>query len=131
MLVTGKVQLTAMEFSLGIDYGTNSVRALVVRCKDGKEYGSCVVAYPSAREGVLLDPRDHNLARQHPGDYLSGLEKSVRGALAAASGKKDFSASGVVGIGVDSTGSSPLPVDVRNSALGMLPNWRKNLNGAG
>ena len=71
-------------FTLGIDYGTNSVRALVVRCKDGKEFGSCVVNYPSGTQGVLLDPRDHNVARQHPGDYLFGLEKSVKGALAQA-----------------------------------------------
>ncbi len=117
-----------MKFSLGIDYGTNSVRALVVRCKDGKEYGSCVAGYPSGREGVLLDPRDHNLARQHPGDYLLGLEKAVCGALAEASIQKDFSPSDVVGIGVDTTGSSPMPVDAKNRALGMQPKWRKNLH---
>ena len=117
-----------MKFSLGIDFGTNSVRALVVRCSDGREYGSCVSGYASGREGVLLDPRDHNLARQHPGDYLVGLEKAVRGALADASGKSGFSALDVVGIGVDTTGSSPLPVDAQNRALGMQPKWRKNLN---
>ena len=71
-------------FTLGIDYGTNSVRALVVRSADGKEFGSCVVNYPSGHQGVLLDPRDHNVARQHPGDYLVGLERSVKGALAQA-----------------------------------------------
>lgn len=61
-------------FTLGIDYGTNSVRALVVRCSDGAELGSCVVNYPSGQQGVLLDPKDHHLARQHPGDYLFGLK---------------------------------------------------------
>ncbi|MSU53899.1 MAG: hypothetical protein CK548_02500 [Opitutia bacterium] len=71
-------------FNLGIDYGTNSVRALVVRCSDGAELGYCVVDYPSGQEGVLLDPKDHHLARQHPGDYLSSLKKFVRGALAIA-----------------------------------------------
>ena len=65
-------------FTLGIDYGTNSVRALVVRCSDGAELGSCVVDYPSGAQGVLLDPKDDHLARQHPGDYLFGLEESVR-----------------------------------------------------
>ena len=124
----GGIESTNVKFSLGIDFGTNSVRALVVRCKDGKEYGSCVAGYPSGREGVLFGHRDHNLARQHPGDYLFGLAKSVRGALAEASKKRDFSASDVVGIGVDATGSSPLPVDARNRALGMQPKWRKNLN---
>ena len=55
-------------FTLGVDYGTNSVRALVVRCSDGAEYGSRVVDYPSGAQGVLLDPKDGLLARQHPGD---------------------------------------------------------------
>ncbi len=76
--------MTQPVFTLGIDYGTNSVRALVVRCADGKEFGTCIVNYPSGHQGVLLDPKDHHLARQHPGDHLYGLEKSVRGALAAA-----------------------------------------------
>jgi L-ribulokinase len=117
-----------MSFTLGIDYGSNSVRALVVRCADGAELGTCVVNYPSGEQGILLDPKDHNLARQHPGDYLFGLEKSVLGALAQASKKKGFRAERVVGIGVDTTGSSPIPVNKENQALGTLPKWRKNLN---
>ena len=117
-----------MQCTLGIDYGTNSVRALVVRVTDGRELGSCVVKYPSGREGVLLDTKDHLLARQHPGDYLTGLAKSVRGALAQAGKTRGFSPGDVVGIGVDSTGSSPIPVDAGNRALAMLPKWRKNLH---
>ncbi len=114
-------------FTLGIDYGTNSVRALVVRCADGAELASCVVNYPSGKEGVLLDPRDHHLARQHPGDYLVGLEKSVRGALAAAKKTRGFAAANVIGLGVDTTGSSPIPVDAKNVPLALSPQWRKNL----
>lgn len=117
-----------MAFTIGIDYGTNSVRALVVRCADGKEIGSCVVNYPSGDQGVLLDRRDHHLARQHPGDYLVGLEKSVRGALAQARRQRGFAPSRVVGLGVDSTGSSPIPVDGRNVPLALTRKWRKNLN---
>ena len=117
-----------MSYTLGIDYGTNSVRALVVRCADGAELGTCVVEYPSGHQGVLLDPRDHHLARQHPGDYLYGLERSVKGALAAAKKTKGFSAGRVVGIGVDTTGSSPIPVDARNVPLALQPKWAKNLN---
>ena len=113
-------------FTLGIDYGTNSVRALVVRCADGAELGSCVIPYPSGREGVLLDPRDHHLARQHPGDYLFGLEKSVKGALAAAKQARGFSPAKVIGLGVDTTGSSPIPVDAKNVPLALNPKWRKN-----
>jgi len=115
-------------YTLGIDFGTNSVRALVVRCADGRELASCVVPYPSGREGILLDPHDHNLARQHPGDYLAVLSRSVRGALAAAARKPGFAAAKVVGLGVDTTGSSPLPVDRHNVPLALAPKWRKNLN---
>jgi L-ribulokinase len=115
-------------FTLGIDFGTNSVRALVVRCTDGVEFGSAVANYPSGHQGVLLDPRDHNLARQHPGDYLVGLDKSVRAALAAASKKRGFSADKIIGIGVDTTGSSPIPVDAANRPLALDKKWRKNLN---
>lgn len=115
-------------FTIGIDYGTNSVRALVVRCRDGRELGTAVVGYPSGKEGVLVDARDHHLARQHPGDYLVGLEKSVRTALAQASKTRGFRADLVIGLGVDTTGSSPLPVDASNRAIGMHPKWKKNLN---
>jgi L-ribulokinase len=120
--------MTQPVFTLGIDYGTNSVRALVVRCADGKEFGTCIVNYPSGHQGVLLDPKDHNLARQHPGDHLFGLEKSVKGALAAARKQKGFDASKVVGIGVDTTGSSPLPVDRNNRPLALDKRWAKNLD---
>jgi len=113
-------------FTLGIDFGTNSVRALVVRCADGAERGTCVVDYPSGKQGVLLDPNDHNLARQNPADYLYGLEKSVRGALAAAKRRGGFAPAQLVGIGVDTTGSSPIPVDRRNRPLALDPRWRRH-----
>ena len=115
-------------FILGIDYGTNSVRALVVRCADGAELGSCVVNYPSGQQGVLLDPKDHHLARQRPGDYLFGLEKSVRGALGVAKKTRGFDAAKVIGLGVDTTGSSPIPVDARNRPLALDPKWKNNLD---
>lgn len=118
---------TAAAFTLGIDFGTNSVRALIVRCSDGAELGSCVFNYPSGREGILLDPRDHNLARQNPADYLLGLEKSVRGALALAKKKPGFSPDRVIGIGVDTTGSSPLPVDKTNTPVALDKRFAKNL----
>ena len=116
-----------MAFTLGIDYGTNSVRAIIVDCSNGREIGSCVVDYPTGEHGILLDPRDHNLARQHPGDYLFGLENSVRNALERASADSGFSAGKVIGIGVDTTGSSPLPVDEHNMPLGLYEKWKNNL----
>jgi L-ribulokinase len=116
-----------MEYTLGIDFGTNSARALVVRCKDGAELGTCVAGYRSGRQGVLLDPKDAHLARQHPADYLAALEESVRGALKAARKARGFDALEVVGIGVDTTGSSPIPVDRENRPLALQPKWRRNL----
>jgi L-ribulokinase len=87
-----------------------------------------VVNYPSGHQGILLDPRDHHLARQHPGDYLVGLEQSVKGALAQARKQRGFDAARIVGIGVDTTGSSPIPVDAKNIPLALDRKWRKNLN---
>ena len=115
-------------FSLGVDFGTNSVRALVVRCSDGAEYGSRVVDYPSGAQGVLLDPKDGLLARQHPGDYLFSLEKSIAGALDEAGRKPDFDRSKVVGAGVDTTGSSPIPVNDKNQPLALTAGWKDDLN---
>lgn len=117
-----------MAYTLGVDYGTNSVRALVVDCANGAEIGSCVVQYPSGNQGVLLDPKNHHLARQHPGDYLLGLEQSILGALKQAEGVAGFARDKVVGIGVDTTGSSPIPVNATNTPLGILPEWKENLN---
>lgn len=116
------------QFTIGIDYGTNSVRALVVRCRDGKEFGSSVFNYPSGAQGILLDSKDFHLARQHPGDYLVGLEKSVCGALVEAKKRKGFSTDSVIGLGVDTTGSSPIPVDAQNRALAQNAKWRNNLH---
>ena len=71
-------------FAIGVDYGTNSVRAVVVDVKDGSDVGSCVFDYPSGDAGILLDPGDPNLARQNPADYIEGFYRSVRGAVSAA-----------------------------------------------
>lgn len=89
--------------------------------------GSAVVDYPSGDQGILYDQKDHNLARQNPADYLSGLERAVTAALAEAAGHDGFDRSNIIGIGVDSTGSSPLPVDASNQALAMTPEFSGNL----
>ncbi len=114
-------------FTIGIDYGTNSVRALVVRTKDGAELGTAIFQYPSGHQGVLLDPKDHHLARQNPADHLLGLEKTIKGALAQAKKTKGFDARRVVGLGVDTTGSSPIPVDATNTPLALDKKWSGNL----
>ncbi len=100
------------KYSIGLDFGTNSCRALIVDIQSGQELASHVFNYPSGDSGVITDVKDHNLARQNPADYLIGIETTITGALKKA--KKDnpkFSPDDVIGIGVDTTGSSPLPVD--------------------
>jgi L-ribulokinase len=111
-------------FVVGVDFGTNSVRAVVVDCADGRALGTAVSGYPSGERGVLLDERDPHLARQHPGDYLEALRASVRGALDAAAREPGFSHERVVGIGTDTTGSTPLPVDAACRPLALDPRWR-------
>lgn len=116
-----------MAFTIGVDFGTNSARAVVVDCADGGTVGTGIFAYPSGTEGVLLDARDPHLARQNPADYLQALEASVGGALAQADARKGFSRDTVLGIGVDTTGSTPLPVDAQNRPLALDPRWRDSL----
>jgi L-ribulokinase len=98
-------------FAVGLDYGTQSVRALVVDVETGKEVGTGVFSYPSGREGIFVDPERPNLARQAPRDYLDGLEASVGAALADAQSHGEFRPEAVGGLGVDTTGSTPIPVD--------------------
>jgi L-ribulokinase len=105
-------------YVIGLDFGTNSCRALLVEVASGRELASHVFAYPSGNEGVILDPSEPNLARQNPADYLLGMESAVRGAM--QKGKEadpEFDPDSVIGIGVDTTGSSPMPVDERGQAL--------------
>lgn len=104
-------------YAIGVDYGTNSVRALVVDVTDGREIATSVFDYPSGEKGVLLDPKDPNLARQNPSDYVEGFFQSVKGALRAAAKVRGFKPERVVGIGIDTTGSTPLPVDENGMPL--------------
>src|SRR5580693_8084327 len=97
------------EYVLGLDYGTNSVRALIVNVADGAEVGTAVWNYAHGTQGVLLS-RDPNLARQHPADYVTGAETSIKAALEAAQRSVEgFRPEQIIGIGVDTTGSTPLP----------------------
>ncbi len=99
-----------MKYTIGLDYGTNSVRALIVNVANGAEVAAAVWGYSHGTQGVILS-RDPNLARQHPADYLKGAEATIKQALATAKKTvKGFNAAQVIGIGVDTTGSTPLPV---------------------
>jgi L-ribulokinase len=113
--------------TLGFDYGTNSVRALLVNPADGAELGTGVFNYPTGEAGVIYDASDPHLARQNPLDYLAGLKASLDLALAAAQAQyPEFSAANVIGIGVDTTGSSPIPVDSHNRALAAQAKFANN-----
>ncbi|MDO4568852.1 MAG: ribulokinase [Planctomycetia bacterium] len=112
-------------FSIGVDYGTNSVRAVVVDLADGSLIGESVYPYPTGDAGIIVDPRDPNLARQNPADYIQGFLTSVKRAVAAAKKASDsFSPDNVVGIGIDSTGSTPIPVDADGTALALHEEFR-------
>jgi L-ribulokinase len=124
----GKKAAGVARYVIGIDYGTNSVRALVVNVADGAEAGTAVYNYPSGSEGILLDRRDHNLARQSPLDYLKGLPAVVGAALKQARKNAGVTPDQVVGLGVDTTGSTPIPVDAQNQPMCLRPQFRKNLN---
>lgn len=121
--------MTNRAFTIGLDYGTNSVRALVVDCATGEAVGAGVFDYPSGEQGILLDPRDPHLARQHPGDYLEGLRVAVARAFDEAAAAPGFSRDRVIGIGVDTTGSTPMPVDAQNRPLASIragaTSWRR------
>ena len=114
-------------YSIGVDYGTNSVRALIVDVADGAETATSVYHYPSGDAGVLLDPKDPNLARQNPADYISGFYSSVRRAVNAAKKQREFKPENVIGIGVDTTGSTPIPVDRDGTPLALDPAFHHDL----
>jgi L-ribulokinase len=116
------------QYTIGLDYGTNSVRALVVNVANGEEVGTAVWNFVHGTQGVLLS-RDPNLARQHPLDYITGAKNSIREALSIAQRRDpEFSAALVIGIGVDTTGSTPIPVDRQGHALAFDSRFSENLN---
>ncbi len=118
-----------MPYTLGLDYGTNSVRCVLVDVKNGKELGTHVFPYPTGELGIMLDKKDHNVARQNPADYLKGIEVTVKGAIKAAKkANKSFDPKKIIGIGVDTTGSTPIPVDAKGKPLALKPAFKKNLN---
>jgi len=111
------VALGEKKFAIGVDYGTNSVRALIVDLADGTEVATSVVNYPTGDMGIILDHNQPTLARQSPRDYVDCFCQAVREAVEQARDAKSgpsgvFTPELVAGIGVDSTGSTPLPVDI-------------------
>jgi L-ribulokinase len=115
------------KYAIGLDFGTNSCRSLIVDIENGNELSSHVFNYPSGESGVILNPRDPNLARQNPGDYLQGIEVTIKEAIKkAGTSDKNFSSGKIIGIGVDTTGSSPLPVDKNGIPLCFNNKFKNN-----
>ncbi len=116
----------SQKYSIGLDYGTNSVRAVIASTTDGRIVATAVWNYEHGSQGVILS-RDPNLARQQPADYVKGAELTIRKALALArKAKRGFQPNQIIGIGVDTTGSTPLPVDDRGRPLALDKRFAKN-----
>lgn len=112
--------------TLGIDFGTGSVRAVVVDCHTGSEWGQGEASYSHGIDGVIGSASDRHLSRQHVSDYLDGLHSAVRGALDTAEAN-GFDRRDIVGIGVGTTGSTPLPVDATGWPLVLDPRFEDEL----
>jgi L-ribulokinase len=109
---------------IGIDYGTDSVRAVLVDAADGREVASSVCEYPRWKEGKYCDPASSQF-RQHPLDYLESLERSVKECLRMAG---PTAAQTVKAIAVDTTGSTPVAVDKMGVPLSMHSSFAENPN---
>ncbi|MBN1646827.1 MAG: ribulokinase, partial [Spirochaetales bacterium] len=110
------------DYVIGVDYGTDSCRAVVIDAANGKEIASNVFWYPRWKEGKYCAPLE-NMFRQHPLDYLEGLEQSVRNAL---DGTKKNVRDNIRGIAIDTTGSTPGPVDRKGTPLALLPEFSED-----
>ncbi|NSW57103.1 MAG: ribulokinase [Armatimonadetes bacterium] len=115
-------------YSLGLDYGTNSVRALIVDVRTGEEIATAVHDYTRGDAGVIGDRSDPHVARQHPADYHDGLVGCVSAVLKRAEEVVDFAPEKIIGIGVDTTGSTPIPVDAAGVPLAFDPRFEGNPN---
>jgi len=109
---------------IGVDYGTDSVRSVVVQTDNGHEVASSVFYYPRWRDGLFCNP-EKNQFRQHPLDYIEGLEFTIKDCLKQAGSSL---ASSIKGIAIDTTGSSPVAVDKTGTPLALTFGFEKNPN---
>jgi L-ribulokinase len=116
--------MSSDKFTIGVDFGTDSVRALIVNTRTGEEAGSSVFYYPRWKAGLYCDP-SMNQFRQHPADYLEGLEMSVNNAV---SGTSLEVRNNIVAISVDTTGSTPVAVNRDGVPLSLIPGFSENPN---
>ena len=109
-------------YVIGLDYGTDSARAVVVNAENGDIVASAVKNYPRWSEGKYCDPAI-NQYRQHPLDYIEVLEDTVKKALSLC---PDGTAGQVVGMAFDTTGSTPAFTDATGTPLSMYPDFEDN-----
>lgn len=107
------------KYVIGLDYGTDSVRAVVVNTANGETAGTSVFEYPRWKQGLYCDPAS-NRFRQHPLDYIEGMETTVREAL---KGLPREIIDNIAGITVDTTGSTPVAVDRQGVPLSLKPGF--------
>jgi L-ribulokinase len=112
------------DFVIGVDYGTDSVRSVVIDAHTGEEIAASVFLYPRWKKGMYCDA-SANRFRQHPLDYIEGLEATIKNCLKKA-GKEV--AQKIKAISVDTTGSSPVAVDKTGTPLALLPDFKENPN---
>lgn len=112
------------KYTLGVDYGTDSVRTVLVDTANGTEISSSVFYYPRWKKGKYCNPAK-NQFRQHPLDYIEGLEATVKAVIAKAPAGV---AENIVAISVDTTGSTPVAVDKNGTPLALLPEYAENPN---
>ncbi|HLL96719.1 MAG TPA: ribulokinase, partial [Spirosoma sp.] len=112
------------QYVIGVDFGTDSVRALLVDAHTGQALGTHVHEYARWKQGLYCNPAQSQF-RQHPLDYLEGLEATINGALANVDPNVRQQ---VVGISIDTTGSTPGPVDETGQLLALRPDFAENPN---
>ncbi|HOA36808.1 MAG TPA: ribulokinase [Flavihumibacter sp.] len=113
-----------LETVIGVDYGTDSVRSVLVDASNGQELAAAIFAYPRWAEGRYCDPAKSQF-RQHPLDYVEGLEATIKECLQKAGPQ---AAAAVKAISIDTTGSTPVAVDKAGAPLALLPAFRENPN---
>jgi len=112
------------QYVIGVDYGTDSVRSILVNAVNGNEIAAAVFYYPRWKEGLYCNA-SLNQFRQHPLDYVEGLEYTIKSCLQQAG---PGIALNVKAISVDTTGSTPVAVDATGMPLALLPAFEKNPN---
>ena len=112
------------KYVIGLDYGSDSARAIIVDALTGEELSTAVKYYPRWTEGKYCNPA-MNQYRQHPLDYIEVLEATVKESLAKCPAG---TAEQVVGIAFDTTGSTPVFTDAAGTPLSLLPEFAENPN---